>query len=114
MLGPYSEWWNEHPASKRACLGLAIIQLGAIDAGLAMIASNLPRTPPDNASDQDCVLPRRMNSASRIFLDNYIGGDISIAEFRYWFSMPIPSISRSARAYKVYTSKRRVSSKRSR
>ena len=89
MLGPnYGEWWNEHPASERACLGLAIIQLGAIDAGLAMIASNLPRTPPDNASDQDCVLPRRMNSASRIFLDNYIGGDISIAEFRCWFSMP--------------------------
>ncbi|MCZ6731159.1 MAG: hypothetical protein O7B27_01200 [Gammaproteobacteria bacterium] len=29
-----------------------------------------------------------MNSASRIFLDNYIGGDISIAEFRRWFSMP--------------------------
>ncbi|MFB3046881.1 MAG: hypothetical protein ACE10A_11325 [Acidiferrobacterales bacterium] len=78
----------ERAPSERACLGLTIIQLGAIDAGPAMIASNLPRTPPDNAPDQDCVLPRRMNSASRIFLDNYIGGDISIAEFRRWFSMP--------------------------
>jgi hypothetical protein len=29
-----------------------------------------------------------MNSASRIFLENYVGGDISIAEFRRWFSMP--------------------------
>ncbi len=89
MLGPnYGEWWNERPASKRARLGLAIVQLGAIDAGSAMIPPNLLRTPPDNASDQDCVLPKRMDSASRIFLDNYIGGDISIAEFRRWFSMP--------------------------
>jgi hypothetical protein len=63
-------------------------RLDATDAGSAMVASNPLPTPPEDTSDEDCALPRRMNSASRIFLENYVGGDISIAEFRRWFSMP--------------------------
>ena len=35
-----------------------------------------------------CVLPRRMHRASRVFLDHYIEGDLTVAEFRRLFSLP--------------------------
>ena len=35
-----------------------------------------------------CVLPRRMHRASRAFLDHYIEGDLTVAEFRRLFSLP--------------------------
>ena len=35
-----------------------------------------------------CVLPRRMHRASRVFLDHYIEGDLTVVEFRRLFSLP--------------------------
>lgn len=41
-----------------------------------------------DAPGDGCVFPRRMNQASRIFLDNYLEGEMSMAEFRRQFSLP--------------------------
>ena len=44
-----------------------------------------PPAPPENAG---CVLPSHMHRASRAFLDDYLEGDLPVAEFRRLFSLP--------------------------
>jgi hypothetical protein len=43
---------------------------------------------PENRSEEGCTFPRRMNHASRVFLDDYVQGDLSVPEFRRRFSLP--------------------------
>ena len=40
------------------------------------------------AENVGCVLPRHMHRASRAFLDDYLAGDLPVAEFRRLFSLP--------------------------
>jgi cytohesin len=45
-------------------------------------------TPLEGQAGADCVFPRQMHHASRLFLDAYAVGELSLAEFRRQFSLP--------------------------